>query len=196
MSVKSKLNPLSFSCERAYVDGRATNFCALVGDNERQVNCLERDVGWVMQSRREVGIDILVFITAAASCNPDIAETGGVSEAIDAYVRSYYQQGQKCPKMGSLPFRADVTLKGMLEMVTSPIVVLATTSTEPLSSNSIPWESVTTARNAANTALFKDWRGCFEKEISRSATFPVDKPPTVLERGSLSYTKTNPINIW
>jgi hypothetical protein len=98
--------------------------------------------------------------------------------------------------MGNLPFRADVTLKGMLEMGTSPIVVLATTSTEPLSSNSIPWVSVTAAMNAAKTALFKDWRGCFEKDISRSATFPVDKPPTVLERGSLSYTKATPVNIW
>jgi len=99
-------------------------------------------------------------------------------------------------KNGNLPFRADITLKGMLEMGTSPIVVLATTSTEPLSSNSIPWVSVTAAKNVAKTALFKDRRGCFEKEILRSATFPVDKPPTLLERGSLSYTKVNPINIW
>jgi len=90
-----------------------------------------------------------------------------------------------------LPFRADVTLKGMLEMGTSPIVVLATTFTEPWSSNSTPWVSVTAAKNAAKTALFKDWRGCFEKEISRSATFPVDTPPTVLERGNLSYSKTS-----
>jgi hypothetical protein len=97
--------------------------------------------------------------------------------------------------MGSLPFIADVTLKGMLEMGTSPIVVLATTSTIPLSSNSIPCVSVTAAKKAAKTALFKDRRGCFEKEISRSATFPVDMPPTVLERGSLSYTKATPINI-
>jgi hypothetical protein len=81
-------------------------------------------------------------------------------------------------------------------MGTSPIGVLATTSTEPLSSNSIPWVSATDAKNAAKIALFKDWRGCFKKEISRSATFPVDKPPTVLERGSLSYTKATPINIW
>ena len=58
--------------------------------------------------------------------------------------------------MGNLPFRTDVTLKGMLEMGTSPIGVLATTSTEPLSSNSIPWVSVTDAKNAAKTALFKD----------------------------------------
>jgi hypothetical protein len=98
--------------------------------------------------------------------------------------------------MGNLPFRADLTLKGMLEMGTSPIDVLATTSTEPLSLNSIPWVLVTAAMNAAKAALFKDWRGCFEKEISRSATFPVDKPPTVLELGSLSYTKAIPINIW
>ena len=35
-----------------------------------------------------------------------------------------------------LPLRADVTLKGMLEMGMSPIVVLATTSAEPLNSNS------------------------------------------------------------
>jgi len=96
--------------------------------------------------------------------------------------------------MKNLPFRADVTLKVMLEMGTSPIVVLATTSTEPFSSNSIPWVSVTAARNAAKTTLFNDWRGCFEKEISRSATFPVDKPPTVLESGSLSYTKATPVN--
>jgi hypothetical protein len=94
-------------------------------------------------------------------------------------------------KLGGSPFRVDVTLKGISDIGTSPIVVLATTSTEPLSSNSIPWVSVTTAKNPAKTALFKDWRGCFEKEISRSATFPVDTPPTVLERGSLSYVKTS-----
>jgi hypothetical protein len=88
MSVKSKLKPLSLSCERAHVDGRATNFYVLVEDGERQVICLERDIGWVLQSRCEVGIDILVSTTAAASCNTDIAETGGVSKAIYAYVRS------------------------------------------------------------------------------------------------------------
>jgi hypothetical protein len=98
-------------------------------------------------------------------------------------------------KWWNVPFRADVTLIGMLEMGTSPIVDLATTSTEPLSSNSIPWVSVTAAMNAAKAALFRDRKGCFEKEISRSATFPVDKPPTVLERGSLSYTKVTPINM-
>ena len=103
MSVKLKLNPLSFSCERAYVDGRATNFCALVEDNERRVNCLERDVGWVLQSRREVGVDILVSTTAAASCDTDIAETGGMSEAIDAYVRSNHQQREKYPEWGTYP---------------------------------------------------------------------------------------------
>jgi hypothetical protein len=90
MSIKSKLRPLSFSCDSAYVDGRATNFYVLVEDDERQVICLERDVGWVLQSRREVGIDILVSATAAASCNTDVAETDGVSKAIDAYVRSYH----------------------------------------------------------------------------------------------------------
>lgn len=99
-------------------------------------------------------------------------------------------------KMGSLPFRADVTLKEMLGMGTSPIVVLATTSTELLSSNSTSWVSVTAANNAAKITLFKDRRGCFEKEISRSATFPADNPPTALERGSLSYTKATPIIIW
>lgn len=74
-------------------------------------------------------------------------------------------------------------------MGTSPTVVLATTSTDPLSSNSISWVSATAARNVAKNALFKDRIGCFEKEMSRSTTFPVDTPPTVLERGSLSYTK-------
>jgi hypothetical protein len=88
MSVRSRLKPLSFPCERAYVDDRATNFYVLVEDGKRQVVCPERNVGWVLQSRCEVGIDILDATTAAASCNTDIAETGGVSKAIDAYVRS------------------------------------------------------------------------------------------------------------
>jgi hypothetical protein len=90
---------------------------------------------------------------------------------------------------GLLPFRADVTLKGILEMGTSPMVVLATTSAEPLSSNSTFSVSVANARNVAKTVFSKDRSGCLEKEISRSATFPVDTPPIVLDCGSLSYAR-------
>ena len=86
----------------------------------------------------------------------------------------------------------DVTLKGMSVMGMSPIVVLATTSAEPLSSNSIPWVSVTAARNVVNAMSSIERSGCFEKEIRRSAMFPVDTPPTVLDCGSLSYTKRHP----
>lgn len=73
----------------------------------------------------------------------------------------------------------DVTLKGMFVMGMSPIVVLATTSAEPLSSNSTPCVSVTAAMNVANAMLFIERSGCFEKEIPRSAIFPVDMPPAV-----------------
>ncbi len=77
-------------------------------------------------------------------------------------------------------------------MGTSPIVVLATISVEPLSSNSKPWVSVIAASNVVKAMLFKDWSGWFEKEISRSAMFPVDTPPRVLDCGNLSYAKTPP----
>lgn len=86
----------------------------------------------------------------------------------------------------------DVTLKGMSVMGMSPIVVLATTSAEPLSSNSTPWVSVMAARNVVNAILFMERSGCFEKEIPRSAMLPVDMPPTVLDCGNLSYTKGHP----
>lgn len=95
-------------------------------------------------------------------------------------------------KIGGLPLIEEVILKRMSDMGTSPIDVLATTSTEPLSSNSIPCVSATAAKNVAKATLFKERRGCSEKEMSRSATFPVDTPPTVLELGSLSYTETSP----
>lgn len=89
----------------------------------------------------------------------------------------------------------DVTLKGMSVMGMSPIVVLATTSAEPLSSNSTPWVLVTAARNVVNAMSFMERSGCFEKEIPRSTMFPVDMPPTVLDCGNfkLSYTKGHPL---
>jgi hypothetical protein len=34
--------------------------------------------------------------------------------------------------------------------------------------------------------------GCLEKEIPRSAMFPVDTPPTLLDCGNLSYIKKHP----
>ena len=86
----------------------------------------------------------------------------------------------------------DVTLKVMSLRGMSPIVVLATTYEEPLSSNSTPWVSVTAARNVVNAILFMERSGCLEKEIPRSAMFPVDMPPTVLDCGNLSYTKRHP----
>lgn len=93
---KVKIKPtlvFTFSCEKAYADDRAANFYVLVEDAERQVLGLERDVGGILQSRCEIGVDILVSTIAAASGYTDIAETSGVSKAIDAYVRNYHQQG-------------------------------------------------------------------------------------------------------
>jgi hypothetical protein len=75
-------------------------------------------------------------------------------------------------------------------MGTSPIVVRAMTSAEPLSSKFTPWVLVTAAKNEVKAKVFNDWSGSFEKVISRSATFPVDTPPAVLDSGSLSYTIT------
>jgi hypothetical protein len=43
--------------------------------------------------------------------------------------------------------------------------------------------------------LFRDRRGCFENKMSRSESFTVDIPSTMLERGSLSYTR-HPIRAW
>jgi hypothetical protein len=64
------------------------------------------------------------------------------------------------------------------------------TSAEPLSSKFTLWVLVTAAKNEEKPKLFSDWSGRFEKVIWRSATFPVDTPPAVLDSGSFSYTIT------
>jgi len=90
-----------FLWERTYVDGRATNLYGLIYDGERQVIGLERDIGWVLKRRCEVGVDILVSTTTAASFNTDIAETGGVSKTIDAYVRGCCLTETEMSKIGT-----------------------------------------------------------------------------------------------
>lgn len=87
----------------------------------------------------------------------------------------------------NVPAKLDVTLKGMPEIGTSPILVFAVTLVVPLKSKLSEAVRVTSANMASNASSFKAVKGTLLQEIGRSAIFPVETPPTVSDVGRLSY---------
>lgn len=68
--------------------------------------------------------------------------------------------------------------------------VFAVTSAVPLNPRSAEFLSVTCANMASNAPLLTEVNGTLWKVIGKAATFPVDTPPTLLDRGSFNYEES------
>jgi hypothetical protein len=80
----------------------------------------------------------------------------------------------------------EVTLKGIAETGTSPIGVLATIFTVPLSSGATLLVSVTAAKNAAKRPLFTDVSGMLLNVNVKLAGAPFETPALTAWLGTLS----------
>lgn len=80
-------------------------------------------------------------------------------------------------------------MKGIPEIGTFPIAVFATTLADPLSSRSADASSVVTLSNCWKAPLLTDTRGMFLKLMGRSASLPVETPPTVEVGGKDNFGK-------
>jgi hypothetical protein len=85
-----------------------------------------------------------------------------------------------------IPFKIDGTLKPMPPIGTLPIVVFAVTFAVPCKVTSACAVSVTSWNNVCIAPSFNDWNGMLWKAIGKSASFPVDTPPTVLDVGKFN----------
>jgi hypothetical protein len=69
------------------------------------------------------------------------------------------------------------------------MVVFATTFTVPCRVSTACAESVTSWNNVCIAPSFNDFKGRLWNDIGRSARFPVDTPPTVLDVGNVNWWK-------
>lgn len=85
-----------------------------------------------------------------------------------------------------MPARDDGTLNAMSAIGTFPIDVLAVTSAVPFSVKT-DWEvSVTCWNKVCMAPSLTDTRGTLWNVMGRSASFPVETPPTVFDWGSVN----------
>lgn len=86
----------------------------------------------------------------------------------------------------NIPARLDCTLNGMLAIGTLPMVVFAVTLALPSRVRFARGVSVTASKSSCIAGSLSALKGRLWKLIGRSATFPVETPPTVSDVGKVN----------
>ena len=147
---------------------------------------MQRDLGRVFELGLERRNYELISTSSTTSRNFNIAQFRRSSEVVDTYDKDCLKPLLKLRIYSYVPLRPDCTLKGIPEIGTLPTAVLAVTSAVPFRPRVRSSDKVTAANIASNAPLLIDFNGWFVQDKWRSASLPVETPPSAADLGRTS----------